>query len=374
VKVAIRVDASRTIGSGHVMRCLALADALRARGATIHFICRGHEGDLIAFIRDKQYICTALSAPGHYKENMMSELKRAKKSSHTSWLGVSWYRDAQETRDVLRHGSWDWLIVDHYALDRRWELMMRSSTKRIMVIDDLADREHDCDILLDSLHGRQLEDYHFLTPNGCRFLLGSRFVMLRSEFVEWRPRALKRRKKINVVQRFLVTLGGADPDNLTGAVLEQLAGIGLPKNSEIEVILGSGFLYAREIREQTKDMPVHTHVSIAVDNMAEKMANVDFAVGAGGVSIWERCCLGLPAVTIVTAENQSAAANVLEKAGANKIILARYVTSFFRAVFLRAVHDYEWYVQAVSHSSQLIDGKGAVRVATIMTAESDVSL
>ncbi len=353
------------------MRCLTLADALREKGAVTQFICRAHESNLIDFIRDKQYVCTALDPVGDETGITTPDADQDKLPDHAPWLGGSWQRDAEETAAVLKEGSCDWLIVDHYALDWRWETAMRSHVERTLVIDDLADRKHSCNVLLDSVCGRQPEHYRHLAPTACRLLLGSQFALLRPEFAEWRADALRRREKTDAVRRFLVTLGGMDPDNLTGAVLDQLAAADLPDDAEIEVVLGSGFSDVEGLRKQAGNMPVKTSVNVAVGNMAERMTHADFAVVAGGVSALECCCLGLPAIIIITAKNQRPGATALKKERAGKIISAKSFASDFLPVFSRAIHDYEWYRQAVFRGSQLIDGQGAARVAVALTDEDD---
>ena len=366
VKIAIRVDASSVIGSGHVMRCLALADALKRKGAKAHFICRVHENNLIGFIRDKKYDCSTLDLCDGAGDGAVAK-DQEQMPEHASWLGTSWQRDAEETGEVLKRGSYDWLLVDHYALDWHWESALRPLNKKIMVIDDLADRKHDCDALLDSVCGRKPEHYRDLAPSACHFLLGSQFALLRPEFAELRPTALQRRGEIDVPRRFLVTLGGMDPDNLTGTVLEQLAQADLPADSEVEVILGAGFSHVEQVKGLAGNMPVKTSVSVGVENMAERMASADFAITAGGVSAIECCCLGLPAIVIVTAKNQLPSATALEKGGISKVISSKSLASDFLPAFSHASHDLEWYQQAVSCGSQLIDGGGATRAVEVFT-------
>lgn len=359
MNVAIRVDASHIIGSGHVMRCLALADALRAQGAAAHFICRAHDNHLAWLIRGERYACTTLdSASGEDVE----EIEREPLPPHAAWLGSSWRRDVEETAQVLTQ-TFDWLVVDHYALDWRWESALRPLVGNVMVIDDLSDRRHDCDVLLNSVHGKCAEDYRELTPPGCRFLLGPEFSMLRAEFAERRRAALQRRRETDEVRRVLIAFGGMDPDNLTARALEQVVGVDLPVGAKIDVVLGSGFSRAAGIRKQAEAAPVETKVAVAVDNMAERMTLADLGVGAGGVSAWERCCLGLPSVTVVTAENQMPNAAALREEQVSEVVLPENFVRDFRPAFLRATRDRAWYRQAALRAAALCDGQGAVRVA-----------
>ncbi len=343
MKIVIRTDASATIGSGHVMRCLTLADALRERGAEVRFICRAHEGNLVGLVRGKQYNCALLDSPA---------------------AGALWRRDAEETAHVVQQTkTCDWLIVDHYSLDRHWEAAMRPYAKKIMVIDDLANREHDCDLLLDCVCNRQQEDYRPLSPPSCRFLLGAAYTLLRPEFAELRPATLARREKTTEIRNLLVTLGGADPDNLTGAVLRQLSAADLPDDIAIDVILGAAFSRRAEIEKVAANLPVRTGVSVAVNDMAERISRADMAVGAGGGSVWERCCLGLPSITIVAAENQLANAAALEQERIGITLRHGHWANDFHSALQQTLHDRQWRRQTASRGSRLVDGQGAGRVA-----------
>jgi len=343
MNIVIRADASATIGSGHVMRCLTLAGALRGRGAEVRFVCRAHEGHLAALIHTEGHDCTLLG-PGS--------------------AGAMQRDDAAETANAIRQtGPCDWLIVDHYSLDHQWEATMRPHAKKIMVIDDLANRQHDCDLLLDYLCTRRPEHYRPLTPPACRLLLGAAFTPLRPEFAELRTATLARREKTTEVGGLLITFGGADPDNLTGAVLRQLATAALPDGIAVDVILGAAFTRREEIEKAAAALPTPTAVSVAVGDMAERISRADLAIGAGGVTVWERCCLGLPSITIVAAENQLINAAALERERIGITLRPECWSDDFRPALQQALHDRQWYNEAVSRGSRLIDGKGAGRVA-----------
>ena len=170
MNVIIRVDSSITIGSGHVLRCLTLADNIRAEGGECYFICRNHSGNLAKLIEDKGYTVHLLPAPSSKIEVLEYEV-----SSCHKWLGASWLEDAVDCSSILSTYQVDWLVVDHYALDYRWESHLRNRARKIMVIDDLADRSHICDVLLDQTYGRLSNDYDSLVPFKCRKLLGSKY-------------------------------------------------------------------------------------------------------------------------------------------------------------------------------------------------------
>jgi len=310
VKVIFRVDASIQIGSGHVMRCLTLADELRSQGAQVHFICRDLHGHMENVIQGLGYIVTLLPAPA--KEFTPT----ADDPAHAHWLGLSWEQDAEEVEHSFSGDKADWLIVDHYAIEKRWHKRLRASAKRIMVIDDLADRMLDCDLLLDQIYARSEELYRPLVPNQCRLLLGTRYAMLRPEFVRLRADADGRRNQGKSPRNVMVSMGGMDPDNVTGLVLDALAQVNWLVKPVVNVVLGESAPHLRAIRELSYSHELQINVLTNVNNMAELMLEADLAIGAGGATSWERCCLGLPSLVIGVAMNQSEILRQLAEVGA----------------------------------------------------------
>ena len=192
MKIAFRVDASIEIGTGHVMRCLTLADALKEQGAECHFICREHLGHLNALIIERGHIVYPLPYIEQYKQSEHNN--KAEELAHSSWLGVTQAEDFAACSLLLKSLQPEWLIVDHYAIDERWHKELRPYCQKIMVIDDLADRKHDCDLLLDQTFGRNSDDYQSFVPEYCQVLCGAEYALLRPEFAEWRAYSLKRRE------------------------------------------------------------------------------------------------------------------------------------------------------------------------------------
>ena len=311
--VAFRADASLQIGTGHVLRCLTLADALRERGAWCSFVCRPHQGHLLALITQRGH--QALALP----ELQESTQPNRNGTAHANWLGTDWSTDAQDTQKVLNahldSQTVDWLVVDHYALDARWEEALRAQAKRIMVIDDLADRPHACDLLLDQTFGRQSADYIPLAPEGCALLCGSQYALLRPEFTALREYSLERRAQ-PVLKELLIAMGGVDKDNVTGAVLHALQSCSLPADCRLTVVMGQTAPWLKDVQDLACAMPRPTRVLVGVGNMGQLMADSDLAIGAAGATSWERCCLGLPSIILVVADNQLKVAKGLEEAGA----------------------------------------------------------
>jgi len=238
---------------------------------------------------------------------------------HSHWLGATQQQDADDCIEILKMEKIDWLIVDHYALDEQWQKKLKPYYEKLMVIDDLADRKHQCDILLDQNFGRSLQDYKELVPTSSKLLMGSKYALLRPEFEKYRQYSLNRRKN-EKFKKLLVNMGGTDTDNITGKVIERLQIAKLPKDVEITIVMGKTAPHLSNIITSVNKLPYGSEVKVDVDNMAELMANADIAIGASGATTWERCCLGLPTIQLVTAHNQEFIASKLNKINAIKLV------------------------------------------------------
>ncbi|HHY74149.1 MAG TPA: UDP-2,4-diacetamido-2,4,6-trideoxy-beta-L-altropyranose hydrolase [Bacillus bacterium] len=290
--ILIRSDASTKIGSGHIMRCLTLADMLRTEGATVYFICRELEGHLCDFVKAKGYECL-----------------RSTNSKQT----FEQKKDAEETLRLIEWNGLkvDLIIVDHYQINEQWEQIVRESIPKIMVIDDLANRKHDCDVLLDQNYFKDFENrYDDLVPARCKKLLGLQYLLLRPEFYEENTVVVKKNKSI---QDVLVFYGGSDPTNETMKVLDALEYIDLSELT-IHVVVGCSNANRKIIEKRCQDRGIHFYVQI--DYLAQLMKKADLALGAGGVTMWERMTLGLPSIVTVVAENQMASTEAAAEFGA----------------------------------------------------------
>jgi UDP-2,4-diacetamido-2,4,6-trideoxy-beta-L-altropyranose hydrolase len=320
MRVAFRVDASLLIGSGHLMRCMSLADALKAQGAQCHFISRAHPGHLLELIRQRGFAITVLPAGLSISPTVpKAESDSSKDPAHASWLACDWQADAQQVCVTLDKLKPDWLVVDHYALDQRWEITLRPHYQKLLVIDDLADRPHQCNLLLDQNLGRQPQDYANLVSAPCKVLVGPQYALLRPEFSALRAYSLQRREQ-PVLKQLLITMGGVDQSNATSQVLQSLKGCRLPQDCRISVVMGPQAPWLSKVRAQAKDMPWPTKVLVNISDMAQRMADSDLAIGAAGSTSWERCCLGLPTLLVVLADNQRIGAQALQKAQAALLI------------------------------------------------------
>lgn len=352
--VTFRTDASLQIGTGHVMRCLTLAEALRQRGASCRFVCRDHPGNLIDVIRQRGFNVHALPFDNHWRVPENST------PIHASWLGADWQTDAEQTKVGAGGTAIDWFIVDHYALDAHWEQALRPNCQRLMAIDDLADRPHDCDLLLDQNLGRTAEDYGDLLRTHTTTLIGPRYALLRPEFAQLRAESLARRANPQL-KHLLITMGGVDKDNATGRVLDALNACPLPPGLHITVVMGPHALWLQQVQTQAAEMPRPTQVVAGVDYMARLMAGSDLAIGAAGGTAWERCCLGLPTLVLVLAENQQSGAAALQKAGA--AIAMQSVTEIQHVIQNRLLSGDAALLQQLGQSAaQVTDGNGVSQI------------
>lgn len=361
MRFVFRADASLQIGTGHVMRCLTLADELTRQGHDCRFICRSHEGHLGELIASKGYKLIMLPSV------RLTETDAApgEPGSYADWLGAPWRQDAEQTVDALMPLKADWLVVDHYALDASWEQCVGGAVGNIMVIDDLADRSHDCAVLLDQNLGRDPVDYDHKVPGDCTRLIGPMFALLRPEFRQVRERSLKRRGNQGL-SRILVSLGGVDRTNVTGRVLDALAKTALPAETEIDIIMGATAPHLAEVRQQAARSPLKAKVSVSVNDMAERMCLADLAIGAAGSTSWERCCLALPSVTVILADNQRLIGEALARSQAAHLIEDNRIPEDLGKLIERLAEsnvDREAYAR---QAAAICDGGGAERVVSLL--------
>lgn len=368
MKITFRTDASLQIGTGHVMRCLTLAKALRRQGAECTFVCREHPGHWIDQIRRNGFKCFPLPLSKHRDESSDSN---GSALQHAAWLGANWQTDAQETLHALGRERVDWLVVDHYAIANSWEEILSPHVAKVMVIDDLADRGHKCDLLLDQNIVSNFEiRYQGLLPAQCATLLGPEYAVLQPEYAELHPRTPPR---LGPVQRILVSFGGADQHNLTGRAVS--AFLKLKRDDiELDVVINSSSPHLAAIEAQVQ---LCRNVTIygAVDTLAPLMLQADLAIGASGVTSWERCCLGLPSLVITLAENQKPIADELHKQGlVHWLGHHDVVTEAMILDALIAVIDDESLGNWSRACMSIVDGRGLERVASILSLKSETKL
>jgi len=305
VNVAIRVDASLEIGIGHVMRCLAFANTMASRGAEVAFVCQETPGHLCDLIGEAGFAVEIIQPrPGAAD---IADVDRAR-GAH----GNHWKQDAELSLRALRRMAFipDLLVVDKYCLERQWEQVLRSSVRRILVIDDLANREHDCDILVDpNLHDSPMTRYEGLVGRRTRVFVGPQYAFLRPEFDHVAPRT-----RDSGVHRVLVFFGGSDPSNESLKIVRALRVLS-SRAPRTVLVLGPINAQAQQIRREAS-MLTDIELIGATNEMARLMAESDLALGTCGGAAWERCVLGLPALVVISAENQRDDARILDSLGA----------------------------------------------------------
>jgi UDP-2,4-diacetamido-2,4,6-trideoxy-beta-L-altropyranose hydrolase len=293
--IVYRVDASASIGTGHVMRCLTLADALKSKGYESIFICQHLVGNVGTYIEGRGFRVELLEKTADIQTFQCSE-------------------DAEGSAVIINglSQSVDWLIVDHYEIDHKWEKLMKPHVNRIMVIDDLANRAHQCDLLLDqNLQVNGELRYRNLVPPHCKLLIGPRYLLLRPSFYESKRLLSKRNRSL---EKLLIFFGGSDPTNETIKALQALADMNL-EGIQITVIIGVSNPNAEQIVELCLGLE-NVQLHVQVENMTDYIVQADFALGAGGVAMWERCYLGLPSSVTIVADNQQDSVIAAERSGA----------------------------------------------------------
>lgn len=361
MRIAFRVDASLTIGSGHVMRCLTLARFLKNKKVECKFICRAYSGNFIDYIQSAGFEVVTLP---HLSEALVNKTSMSYVGDQDAGISTDWQSDLSHTADVLSDWAVDWLIVDHYGLDSRWEGPLRLYAKKIMVIDDLADRNHECDLLLDQNLVTGLEDrYNAHIPSKSVQLLGPKYALLQPQYADLHPQVSLRR---GPVKNILVAFGGADLPNLTGQSV--LAFLSLQRSDiTIDVVLNPKSPHASSVRSLVEGKTQIT-VHEMLPSLAPLMQKADLAIGASGATSWERCCMGLPSLVVTLAENQRPIAATLNQQG--YIFWIDHfdrVTSQALKMALKEVIDCRKLEDWSRHCKGLVDGKGVARVVSIMT-------
>jgi UDP-2,4-diacetamido-2,4,6-trideoxy-beta-L-altropyranose hydrolase len=340
MKVLFRADSSLEIGSGHVQRCLALAAALSANGASCIFVARDLPGNVNSLVSAARHSVITLPPQAADPET-----------------------DAAETAHAIAGmDQVDLAIVDHYALDRRWEAAFKPFTRQCAVIDDLANRPHHCDALIDVTPGEyRIARYDALVPAETLLLLGPRYAILRPEFRSIRAAM---RPRSSALDRVLISFGAIDAGNHSELAWRAVRAVA--KDADIDIVLGGNAPHLKQIAESVRS-DTRTHLHVNTPAMAKLMAAADLAVGAGGTTTWERACLGLPTVVTAIADNQRDNVRALAETGA---ALSVPVGDAYVARLMDAVSSLKADSSRLASMSRaacaLVDGKGADRLATIL--------
>jgi UDP-2,4-diacetamido-2,4,6-trideoxy-beta-L-altropyranose hydrolase len=360
MKIFFRVDSSNRLGTGHVMRCLTLAIELRNHGHECFFICRKFQGDITYRVLEAGFDVYSLpSLRGELAES------NRKLSSNTDTDILSYGKfDAEQTISLIRSTKPDLLIVDHYFLDENWESIIKPYCLRLMVIDDLANRRHNCDILLDQTFARVSDDYYGLLSNDTKLLLGTSFALLRPEFKQLRNPAISKRSK-GIISNILISFGGANYDTLIIKTLSLIASAGLDFIPRVHVITGNGSKDSIVVSAKTRGLD--NFLTLTVEKFSDCMYDwiywADLGIGAAGATTWERCCLALPSILVVLADNQVVIANKMLSAEAACVFNDKheYNEGFCSALRNLSTNSIN-YINISNRTAQLCDGEGLKRV------------
>ncbi|MGE6385880.1 UDP-2,4-diacetamido-2,4,6-trideoxy-beta-L-altropyranose hydrolase [Pseudomonas sp. NPDC078416] len=354
MRVLIRADASVTIGSGHIARCLTLANTLRNDGADVRFACRELPGHLLQRLADQGYVAHAL--PARYNAEEDQDIEAA----------LPWQADLSALAEELEdEPPFDWLIVDHYGLDARWEKAARGLADRVMAIDDLANRPHGVEVLLDQNYSAQALDQPYAAWVGpeCQTFLGPRFALLRDEF-QCEAIAIKPR-----VERVLVNFGGFDAAGQVYATMLALQGF---VDLQVDFVAGLHNPNWQAMSELTASRPEWRLHTLTGDFFALMQA-ADLFIGAGGGTTWERAALGLPTICMSVANNQQLNAQLLAEAGVH-LYLGPHVQlepGRLRDAIGQLCGDAVLRRSFAEQSRLLVDGRGARRIADALAAPAN---
>ncbi len=342
------------------MRCLTLAKSLRKLNVICKFVCRDHKNNLSEKIKEEKFEVIILP-----KSNKANKTKSSKntKTDYEIWLGEDWKKDATQTINAFNKEKIDWLIIDHYGIDERWERKVRHCVKKIMVIDDLSNRNHDCDLLLDqNLVSNFKMRYRNLVPKYCSKFLGPRYALLQDIYKDMHLIAPPR---IGSPKRILVYFGEADNNNLTEMSISAFMKLN-NHNIKLDVVISSKNPCIKKIKNLSKKSK-NISIKTDLDSLAPLMLKADLALGACGATSWERLCLGLPSIIITIAENQEPIAKELHNRG-----LIRWLGNYseisnnliYDALEFSINEDLESWSSCCKH---VTDGCGAQKIASFLT-------
>jgi UDP-2,4-diacetamido-2,4,6-trideoxy-beta-L-altropyranose hydrolase len=350
-----RVDGSAHIGGGHIYRCMTLALSLQQLGSKCHFICSPHTGNFVNKLQQYQLTVSLLSQTTLTLHEEITECRQIIEN---------------EIRNQSRHSSehFNILVVDHYDLDESFESALYGLCHFCVVIDDLANRSHDCDLLLDQSIGRQTADYQHLVSQRCnQLLIGSHNALLRNQFKLVRKTAIHRRLTTSIITKILIALSATDPDNITLLVLNHLAQSNVAKNLCFIVILSSNAPHLEQVKAFINESNLTIELLIDVDDIAHHYLQADIAIASAGTAFLERCSVALPCLLIELAENQHHIAEYLKQ---NDLVLAtieRQKLSFELTATLEQIlntikHDLVYYQNHCRKIHQLCDGNGVTNL------------
>ncbi|PCK09086.1 MAG: UDP-2,4-diacetamido-2,4,6-trideoxy-beta-L-altropyranose hydrolase [Alteromonadaceae bacterium] len=345
MNIVFRADASAMIGNGHMVRCLTLASKLRQLGHDCCFVMCADENNSHRMIECLDFDCFLLPS---------CELTDIDQQS-----------DAEATLAMLSSLSLaDCVVVDHYQISAIWHMLVNAKIANIVVIDDLFDRDLYCHLLIDQTYQRQAEQYQPRLKRQAKLCLGTEYALLRDDFATMRPQALARRQEPSKIKSVLLSMGGTDSQNDTLTIIQWLLPNLAAMDLNLTVVLAGNAPHRLTVEAYVKGQPCVNLLS-NVKDMAGLVCNHDIAIGAMGTSTWERCCLGLPTIAIITADNQRDIAVTVAEAGAVLLLghMSDLTEASFNAEFSALSADVQRYQTMSEAGFAICDGSGAERSA-----------
>ena len=337
----IRADASTEVGTGHVMRCLALGQAWKDAGGNVVFVTACQSEGLLQRLAEEGFEVHVLSQ---------------------SYPDQS---DWDHTKQLLVEHPDAWMVLDGYHFDEVYQRHVKETGNRLLVIDDMAHLKHYyADIVLNqNLHAQQL---HYNCEPSSQLLLGTKYVLLRREFLGWKD---WKRDIPEVARRILVTLGGSDPQNHTLKVMQALQRLDAPC-AEATVIIGASNPHASVLEEAARQSCVSIRLTQAVRKMPDLMAWADLAISGAGTTIWELLFLRTPTLALILADNQRYVAEQIDARGLARTLDASEDMSIatLAQTVCSLLKDFDSRKKMSTKGRRVVDGNGASRVMTIMEA------
>jgi UDP-2,4-diacetamido-2,4,6-trideoxy-beta-L-altropyranose hydrolase len=338
MNLLFRTDASLTMGTGHVMRCIALAQAAQDAGGRVVF-------------------AMAESTAG-VQTRLAGELQEVLFLSSAASCAAGSDDDAQQTIALARERAVDWIVVDGYQFTALYQRALKAAGFRVLFIDDYGHASHYWADLVLNQNAYAREKLYAVRESYVRLLLGTDYCLLRREFVSWRGR---QRHVAPVGTKILVTMGGSDPGNFTATAIAALCGM---DNIEATVVAGGSNPHLERLQRLTAQRGDRFRLVNSVANMPELIAWADLAVASAGTTCWEMCLLGLPMILVDLAENQKPIARALSDLGAATYLGSAGAVSEeeVTAQVVGLLASKSGRAQLSERCSKLVDGRGAERV------------